>query len=165
MTNLMLVMTAILLLATGVILLVAIRLVRALRHTVELEQRVVRLQEGINLLTDTTETGFRELASEIERRSASVANLPAAAAGTAAHPSVTAPVPAAPAPGPAAPSIQPSPTAARLWAAAWAGRSIKEIAAAEQVSESEVRLFLSLTASNVKEACHTIETDRASLCS
>ena len=53
----------------GVILLVATRLVRALRHTVELEQRIARLQEGVNLLADTTETGFRQVAVEIERLS------------------------------------------------------------------------------------------------
>src|SRR5918993_518621 len=70
----MLVMTFTLLLATGVIVLVAVRLVRALRHAVELEQRVVRLQEGINLLTDTTETGFRQVAAEIERLSAAAAS-------------------------------------------------------------------------------------------
>ena len=70
MTIPMLVMTSLLVLSTGVILLVAARLVRALRHTVELEQRIARLQEGLNLLTDTTETGFRQVATELERLAA-----------------------------------------------------------------------------------------------
>jgi hypothetical protein len=124
----MLVMTAILLVATGAILLVATRLVRALRHTVELEGRIARLQEGLNLLTDTTETGFRQVATEVERLS-SVARPPAA----------TTPA--------AAPT---RPTAARLRAASRRGRTVKEIAAAEQVSEGEVRLRLSLADASAK---------------
>jgi hypothetical protein len=115
----MLVLTGLLTLATGIIVLVAARLVRALRHTVELEQRVTRLQEGINLLTDTAETGFRQVAAEIER-------LSTAAASAAAPAPVT------------------RPTAVRLRAATRRGRSVKDIAAAEQVSEGEVRLRLSL---------------------
>jgi hypothetical protein len=133
-------MTGVLLLATGVILLVAVRLVRALRHTVELEQRVVRLQEGINLLTDTTETGFRQVASEIGRLSAASASVAAAT-----------PVPS-------------RPTAARLRAATRRGRSVKEIAAAEQVSEGEVRLRLSLAdASASGRSRRTTESGRAAL--
>jgi hypothetical protein len=123
MTIPMLVMTSVLVLSTGVILLVAARLVRALRHTVELEQRVARLQEGLNLLTDTTETGFRQVATELERLAA-----------PGGQPVVHQPTPA-----PAA-----RPTAARLRAATRRGRSVKEIAATEQVSEGEVRLRLSL---------------------
>ena len=113
----MLVLTGLLSLATGIIVLVAARLVRALRHTVQLEQRVTRLQEGLNLLTDTTEVGLRQVAAEIERLSS--------AAGTAAAPPTR-------------------PTAVRLRTATRRGRSVKEIAAAEQVSEGEVRLRLSL---------------------
>jgi hypothetical protein len=113
----MLALTAVLSLVTGVVLLVASRLVRALRQTVELEQRIARLQEGVNLLTDTAETGFRQVAVEIERL---------------ARPA-----------GPLATPV-PRPTAARLRAAARRGRSVKEIAAAEHVSEGEVRLRLSL---------------------
>lgn len=124
MTVPMLVLTAILLLATGVILIVAARLVRALRHTVELEQRIGRLQEGMNLLADTTETGFRQVAAEIERLS-----------------SASAP--------PVAQTVA-RPTAARLRAATGRGRSVKEIAAAEHVSESEVRLRLSLAEASAK---------------
>jgi hypothetical protein len=114
----MLVLTGLLTLATGIIVLVAARLVRALRHTVELEQRVTRLQEGINLLTDTAETGFRQVAAEVERLSSAAAS--------------------------AAPAPASRPTAVRLRAATRRGRTVKDIAAAEQVSEGEVRLRLSL---------------------
>lgn len=124
MTVPMLVLTAFLALITGVLLIVATRLVRALRHTVELEQRVARLQEGVNLLTDTTETGFRQVAAEIERLSG--ARVPSSASTTAARPKTT------------------RPTAARLRAATRRGRSVREIAVAEEVSEGEVRLRLSL---------------------
>src|SRR5687768_5231111 len=102
MTMPMLVMTAILVLATGVILLVATRLVRALRHTVELEQRIARLQEGVNLLADTTETGLRQVAAEIERLSSLRAQ-----------------------PATARPAPQTRPTAASLRAAARRGRTVK----------------------------------------
>jgi hypothetical protein len=142
MTIPMLVMTSLLLLSTGVIVLVAVRLVRALRHAVELEQRVIRLQEGVNLLTDTTETGFRQVAAEIERLTSATgkaaATLPAAATSR--------------------------PTAARLRAATRRGRTVTEIAAAEQVSEGEVRLRLSLAdASAAGRSRKTTETGRASL--
>ena len=81
----------------------------------QLEQRVARLQEGVNLLADTTETGFRQVATEIERMS-SVGTK--AASGTSASTRTTTA----------------RPTAARLRAATRRGRSVKEIAAAEQVS-------------------------------
>ena len=144
MTMPMLVVTAILLVATGAILLVATRLVRALRHTVELESRIARLQEGLNLLTDTTETGFRQVAAEIERLSS--VSRPAAS---------TAEAPVA---------ATPRPTAARLRAATRRGRTVKEIAAAEQVSEGEVRLRLSLADAGAKGRTRkTTESGRASL--
>ena len=147
MTIPMLVMTSILLLATGVILLVATRLVRALRHTVELEQRVVRLQEGINLLTDTTETGFRQVATEVERLSAAASS---SFATTTFDKRAAAPVAA-------------RPTAVRLRAAARRGRTVKEIAAAEQVSEGEVRLRLSLADAGASGRSRKTESGRASL--
>lgn len=141
MTMPMLVMTAILLLATGVILLVATRLVRALRHTVELEQRITRLQEGVNLLTDTTETGFRQVAAEVERLSSVRAQAVAAR------------------PAPATP-----PTAVRLRAATRRGSTVKEIATAEQVSEGEIRLRLSLADAGASgRTRRTTESDRVSL--
>lgn len=143
MTIPMLVLSSILLLATGVILLVATRLVRALRHTVELESRIARLQEGLNLLTDTTETGFRQVAAEIERLS----SLGAPSVAVAPQPASVA-----------------RPTAARLRAATRRGRTVKEIAAAEQVSEGEVRLRLSLAdASASGRTRKTPEPARATL--
>lgn len=110
-----------LLLATGTVVMVALRLVQALRVIVQLEQQVVRLQEGTNLLTDTVELGFRQCATELERL-ATQAQL------------------ARPVAAPAAPR----PTTARVKAASARGRSVREIAAQEQVSEGEVRLRLSL---------------------
>lgn len=111
----------VLLLATGTIVLVAVRLVQALRVIVHLEQQVVRLQEGTNLLTDTVELGFRQCATELER--------------LAAQTQLARPVGA---------SAAPRPTTARVKAASARGRSVREIAAQEQVSEGEVRLRLSL---------------------
>jgi Tfp pilus assembly protein PilW len=143
MTIPMLVLSSVLLLATGVILLVATRLVRALRHTVELESRIARLQEGLNLLTDTTETGFRQVATEVERLS------------SVGAPMVTVAPP---------PATVTRPTAARLRAATRRGRSVKDIAAAEQVSEGEVRLRLSLAdASASGRTRKTTEPGRAAL--
>ncbi|MGI8672533.1 MAG: hypothetical protein ACR2LU_07980, partial [Luteitalea sp.] len=70
-------------LVSGVLVMVTVRLVRALRQTVELELRIARLQEGVNLLTDTIETGFRQVASEVQRLAA---HTPAASAVVASRP-------------------------------------------------------------------------------
>jgi hypothetical protein len=109
-----------LLLTTGTVMLVAVRLVQALRVVVHLEQQLARLQEGTNLLTDTVELGFRQCATELERL---------AAQGQQPRPVAVA---------------SPRPTTARVKAASARGRSVPEIAAQEQVSEGEVRLRLSL---------------------
>lgn len=139
MTTLMIVLTSALALATGVVFFVAARLVRALRHTVELEGRIARMQEGLHLLTDTAETGFRQVAAEIERLSSIDARRP---------------------PAPSAPR----PTAARLRAATRRGQSVKEIAVAERVSEGEVRLRLSLADAGASGRARTsTEPGRASL--
>lgn len=108
-----------LLLTSGTVALVALRLIQALRVIVQLEHQVVRLQEGTNLLTDTVELGFRQTATELER-------LATQAQG------VRPPAPPARA------------TTARVKAASSRGRSVREIAAQEQVSEGEVRLRLEL---------------------
>jgi hypothetical protein len=84
-----------------------------------LESRVTQLTAGIALLTDTTEVGLRDVATEI---------------GRLAAPSVTAPV-------------RPRPRAVtqrRIAGAAKRGRSVQEIAALEDVSEGEVRLRLNI---------------------
>lgn len=119
MTTQLLVLTALNLVLAGVVLLVAVRLVRALRHTVELESRVTRLQEGVNLLSDATETGLRLVMNELERISEIAAT-------------------------PARTRVPGRPTAAGVRAAARRGESVQEIAARERVSEGEVRLRLTL---------------------
>lgn len=124
----------VLLLATGTVVLVALRLVQALRVIVHLEQQVVRLQEGTNLLTDTVELGFRQCATELERL---------AVRTQLAKPAATA---------------VPRPTTARVKAASARGRSVREIAAQEQVSEGEVRLRLSLAEAGARG--RTIATPR-----
>ena len=122
------VLIAALLVATGTIVLVAARLLQALRTILHLEQQVTRLQEGTNLLTDTVELGFRQVAAELERIAEIVS------AGRA----------------PAVRTQAARPTTARVKAASARGRSVREIAAAEQVSEGEVRLRLSLADAGAK---------------
>lgn len=85
-----------------------------------LEQRVTQLTAGITLLTDTTEVGLRDVATEIGR--------------LAATPTAAAP----PRPRPRAV------TQRRIAGAAKRGRSVQEIAALEDVSEGEVRLRLNI---------------------
>lgn len=116
------------LLATGTLAMVALRLVQALRIIVSLEGRLARLQEGTTLLAETVEMGFRDCATELERLGGQIAP----------------PQPARPR---AKPEAKPRATTARVRAAARRGRAIHEIAAEEQVSEGEVRLRLSLSES------------------
>lgn len=138
--------------------LVSLRLLRAQRVITQYEKQLAQLQEGTALLTETMELGFRHLADEIER----LGGTPAAASAFASiAPAVTAAAavtaasltrtPAAPVSSPARTSAQaPSRpasargTSARVSAASAAGRSVREIAADEQVSEGEVRLHLAL---------------------
>jgi hypothetical protein len=93
-------------------------LVRQRRAIERLNDRVFHLVAGLSLLTDTTEGGLRDIAVEIAR--------------TAASP--------APAPRPARAATQ-----RRIATAARRGRSVEQIAAAEKVSEGEVRLRLELS--------------------
>lgn len=106
-------------LTSGTVVLVTVRLMQALRVIVRLELHVTRLQEGINLLTDTVELGFRQTATELERVSTLAQGL-----------------------RPPAPPARA--TTARVKAASARGRSVREIATQEQVSEGEVRLRLTL---------------------
>jgi len=80
-----------------------------------LTERVEQLRAGMALLTDTAETGFRDIALEVGR-------------GAAAPP---APVARAQA-------------ARRITTATRRGRSVRDIAAAEKMSEGEVRLRMTL---------------------
>jgi len=77
------------------------------------EARLGHLCDTMTLLTETTESGFRAVAMEIDRLAT-----------------------------PAAPRPAPRPTATRIATAARRGRSVQQIAAEEQVSEGEVRLRL-----------------------
>jgi hypothetical protein len=96
------------------------RAVGLLRSLSGLEDRVARLTEALALLTDTTETGFRSLTEQM------------------------VPVTVSPAPGArrAEPAIRT--TTSRVVRASKQGQTAIEIAAAEQVSEGEVRLRLNL---------------------
>ena len=94
-----------------------------------LEDRLAHLNAGVSLLTDTTETGLRDVAMEIGRLSA---------ASQAA-----------------APKSRPT-TQRRVARAAKQGRSVREIAAIEGVSEGEVRLHLQMDKSRKDRAHATV---------
>jgi hypothetical protein len=89
---------------------------RQQRSIEHFEDRFGRLTAGVSLLTDTTECGLRDVAREVERLGQ------AAPAKKRANAAVTR----------------------RIRTAARRGRKVAEIAAAEQVSEGEVRLRLHL---------------------
>jgi hypothetical protein len=93
------------------------RLVRRRPEDERLDTRLGRLADAVALLTDATQAGFANLASEIElnRRTRTVKGTRAA-------------------------------TSRRIARAVGSGRSVQEIAAEEQVSESEVGLHLGLAA-------------------
>jgi hypothetical protein len=80
-----------------------------------LEEKVGHLGDALSILTETSEAGFKAIADELTRRAV--------------------------APAPSARSKTPI---ARLRAAARKGTSIADIAAAEHMSEGEVRLRLHL---------------------
>jgi hypothetical protein len=91
------------------------RLVRLGRDLRAYDERSAHLSDALSLLTETTEASFRAVALEVERLAATGASRAANRASTR-----------------------------RVAAAARRGRSIQEIAAAEKVSEGEVRLRLHL---------------------
>jgi hypothetical protein len=92
------------------------RLSRTVASTARLEDKVGHLADALSMLTETSEAGFKAIADELTRRAAA------------------APLPAS----------RPRTPLARLKAAAKKGTSIADIAAAEQMSEGEVRLRLHL---------------------
>ena len=96
------------------------------RKVRNLDGRVAHLAAAMALLTDTLEGGLHDVAREVSRL------------GT--QPS-------------AAPVVPRNRTAAqrRVRGAARRGRTVREIAAAEQMSEGEVRLMLQSTAREIKE--------------
>ena len=91
-----------------------------------LEDRIAHLSAGISLLTDTTETGLRDVAMEIGRLTA-MKKAPA-------------------------PKSRPR-TQRRVARAVKQGRSVRDVAAAEGVSEGEVRLHLQMDKSR-KDRAH-----------
>jgi hypothetical protein len=114
----------------GVMLLLQVVLLAGLwlqrRRSRALDGRVAHLSAAVALLTDTLEGGLHDVAREVSRLSAATV------------------VPVAP---------QRNRTAAqrRVRGAAKRGRTVREIAAAEQMSEGEVRLMLQTPHREVKE--------------
>ncbi|HEY8534936.1 MAG TPA: hypothetical protein VIL25_00750, partial [Vicinamibacterales bacterium] len=100
--------------AQGVLLL---RATRALTRVTTIETRLDKLNDALTLLTDTTESAFRAVAAEVTRL---------------------------PAPSPAARRAASAARTRRVARAAQKGKSIAEIAAAEEMAEGEVRLRLHL---------------------
>lgn len=96
------------------------------RRLARLDDRMAHLTAAMSLLTDTTEGGLRDIAREVERLA--VAPKPAARPKTRAA------------------------TQRRLTSAARRGRSVREMATAEQMSEGEVRLRLQLEGSGREKA-------------
>lgn len=101
--------------------------VRQQRRIDALEGRLASLLAGMSLLTDTTESGMRDLAAELGRLAATT-----------------------PAPKPRARAA----TQRRVVGAARRGQSVQDIAALEQMSEGEVNLRLSLNGQRVDEVLH-----------
>ncbi len=83
-----------------------------------LEGRLANLLAGLSLLTDTTESGLRDVSMEVARLSAAP---PTGRARTRTT------------------------TSRRVTSAARRGQSVQQIAAAEEMSEGEVKLRLSMT--------------------
>ena len=93
-------------------------LFRQQRALDRISSRMTNLIAGVSLLTDTTETGLRDVATEIGRASTASTARPRPRAATQR----------------------------RIATAARRGQSVQEIAAAEQVSEGEVSLRLQIAA-------------------
>lgn len=110
--------------ALGVVALIAIglqgwlvwKLVQALGAAARMEERLGHFGDALSLLTETTETGFFAIAEELSKTSG---------AGALTKPKAI--------------------SNARINAAARRGTSVAEIAASEQLSESEVRLRMHLS--------------------
>jgi hypothetical protein len=102
---------------------------RQQRSIERVASRVNNLVAGISLLTDTTETGLRDVAHEIGRSASADAPKPRQRAATQR----------------------------RITTAARRGRSVQEIAAAEQLSEGEVNLRLQLAQSGPRRKTESAE--------
>jgi len=97
------------------------RLLRSARVAAKADERVTLLTAALALLTDTTEEGFVNVATELERVGAR----------------------------PLPPSATRRATTRRIATAVRKGRAVEDIAIAEALSESEVRLHLGLAAAVV----------------
>lgn len=100
------------------------RVARSTRAAADATARVAQLTSALELLTDTTEEGFVNVAAELGRLGAK----------------------------PLAPAASRRATTRRIATAARRGRSIEDIAVAESLSESEVRLHLGLEAAAAASA-------------
>ncbi len=94
------------------------------RKVSRLHDRVAHLSDAITMLTDTVEGGLQEVAREVVRQA-------------------TQP--------PSSPSRARAATKRRVAVAAKRGRSLRDIAAAEQISEGEVNLWLQLARAESKD--------------
>ena len=100
------------------------------RRVRSLDGRVAHLSAAMALLTDTLEGGLHDVAREVSRLA------------TSSQPSVAAAV--------AVPRNRTT-TQRRIRGAAKRGHSVRDIAAAEQMSEGEVRLMLQNASREIKE--------------
>jgi predicted lipid-binding transport protein (Tim44 family) len=98
------------------------------RKVRSLDGRVAHLSAAMALLTDTLEGGLHDVAREVSRLATQPA--PAVAAGAPRHRTTTQ---------------------RRVRGAARRGQSVRDIAAAEQMSEGEVRLMLQNASREAKE--------------
>src|SRR5262245_60090824 len=96
------------------------------RRSRALDGRVAHLSAAMALLTDTLEGGLHDVAREVSRLAAASAT-------------------------PAAPPRNRHAAQRRVKGAAKRGRTVREIAAAEEMSEGEVRLMLQAASREVKE--------------
>jgi hypothetical protein len=113
------------------------KLARSTRVTADATVRVSQLTAALALLTDTTEEGFVNVAAELER----LGVRPVAAGSTRRA------------------------TTRRIAAAVRKGKAIEDVAIAESLSESEVRLHVGLEAAaepvTPREAAVTAKADKA----
>ena len=98
------------------------------RRLARLDERLAHLTAGVSLLTDTAESGMRDIANELQR-------IGADGRTKAAKPKTR------------------TISQRRVAGAARRGVSVREIAASEEMSESEVRLRLQI-AGTAKEKAH-----------
>lgn len=110
-------------------LLLLWKVVRSTRAAADANARVAQLTSALELLTDTTEEGFVNVAAELGRLGAK----------------------------PLAPAASRRATTKRIATAVKRGRSIEEIAIAESLSESEVRLHVGLDAASEAAAEPEVE--------